>query len=79
MQFSYSKATERYLMDDGKNGAPEFPIWWPSRSREKRLLYSLCLFFHPSASIRAAPTERFSMKFDLCDFDENMSRKFKFV
>jgi hypothetical protein len=66
-------------MDDGKDGAPDFPNWWPSQSREKRLLFSLRLSFHPSACISAAPTERISMKFDLGDLDENMSRQVKFV
>jgi len=66
-------------MDDGKNEAPDFTVWWHFQSHEERLLFTLRLSFHPSACISAAPTERISMKFDLGDFEENMSRKFKFV
>ena len=46
-----------------------------SRSDEKRLLPS-CPFVHlsvrPSACISATPTGRISVKFDICDVNENV-------
>jgi hypothetical protein len=66
-------------MDDGKNEASDFTVWCHFQSHEERLLFSLRLSFHPSACISTAPTEKIFMKFDLGDFEENMSQKFKFV
>jgi hypothetical protein len=50
----------------------------PSQNCEKRLLASKCLFVRPSKCNNSAPTERIIMKFHICVFFENLSRKFKF-
>jgi hypothetical protein len=55
------------------------PIFWcVSQNCEKIILTSSCLSVRPSARNNPAPTGRVFMKFDVCGFFENLSRKFKF-
>lgn len=52
------------------------------QNHKKRLLPSSCLFSHSAVllciRISSAPTGQASVKFNTGDFDENLSRKFKF-
>jgi len=52
-----------------------------SQNCEKLLLASSCLSVHPpvrTEQLNSASTTQIFMKFDICEYVENLSRKFKF-